>query len=374
MDKAELILVINLGSTSTKLALFRGDRPVVVEEVPFKTSLPPGKQLEERKTQVRNFMAKAGLKEERISAVVSRGGLMKPLPAGVYEINEKMCRDLAEEKYGSHPSSLGPLLAYSLAGKYNCPALTVDPPSTDELEQVARFSGTPLIERKSAFHALSQKGAARYVSSLLGIEYEEGNFIVAHMGGGITVGAHLKGRVVDATHGLSEGPFTPERAGSLPTLELLELFLSRVENVLKGNFQEAQLLERDNVLEMIAKIKAEIQLELVGNGGLKAYLGTKDVREVENKIENGFEEGKLLLKAMGYQIAKEICAMAAVLNGEIDAVVLTGALAKSATVRKEVENRVAFLAPLYVVPENEMQALALGALRVLRGEEKAKVY
>lgn len=231
------------------------------------------------------------------------------------------------------------------------PAIVIDPPSTDEFQPLARFSGFPEIERKSAFHALNQKMAARRLAGELGKKYEDMNLVVAHLGGGITVGAHRKGRVVDSTDGLREGPFTPERAGSLPTTDLVEMAFS-------GDFDKKQILSR-----------------LVGRGGLFAYLGTNDVEKVQEMIRSGDEKAKLVYEAMVYQVAKEIGAMSVVLKGEIDGIILTGGLANSTMMTGMIREWVGFIAPVFIYPgEDEISALAEGGLRVLRKEEVLRKY
>lgn len=343
-----LILVLNVGSTSTKVALFNGHESLCHEEQVFLDSLPLPEQLALRRRQVLEFLEFKNIRPKQLDIIVSRGGLMKPLPAGIYSITKEMCTDLISGTYGIHPSGLGPVIALELATLLGIPAVTVDPPSTDEFHETARLSGLPGVERKSAFHALSQKAAARNVARQQGRCYKDGNFVVAHLGGGITVGAHLAGRVVDCTHGLSEGPFTPERVGGLPTLPLIELACSN----------EKQTLQR----------------RLVGEGGLMAYLGTKDAREVEARIHNGDSEAELLYNGMAYQVAKDIGAMAVVLSGNVDGVVLTGGLSRSEMFVGLIKERVFFIAPVYVFPENEMQALADGALRVLKEEVETIHY
>lgn len=344
-----LLLILNMGSTSTKVAVFQGREARFQEELPFSQSLPMGEQLPLRRDQVMAFLEEKGVDLDDLEMIVSRGGLTKPLPAGIYAINEAMCSDLLAGKYGVHPSGLGPAITRELAEKVNVPAVTLDPPSTDEFHELARFSGLPDIERKSAFHALSQKAAARKAAEEVGLDYEQASFVVAHLGGGITVGAHLEGNVVDCSHGLHEGPFTPERAGGLPTLPLVELILSGME-------------------------KTELQNKLVGNGGLSGYLETKDVREIEKRIGEGDRQAELALAAMVYQVAKEIGSMAAVLKGNIDAVVLTGGLTRSDSLIGWLKERISFIAPVHIVAENEMLALAEGGLRALSGTEQIREY
>lgn len=356
MGKEYRLLVINVGSTSTKVACFSGGDPVALENIRYRAEDLAGfstlaDQLPLREEDVLKFLEKNGIDLAAIDMVVSRGGLGKPAPAGAYKIDERMRSDLLEGKYGKHPSALGPSMAHSFSRHFDMPAIVIDPPSTDEFEPLARISGIPEIERKSAFHALNQKMAARKYAAQIGQRYEEINAIVAHLGGGVTVGAHRRGRVVDCTHGLAEGPFTPERAGALPTTDLLDLALS-------GKLDRKQ-----------------IQGRLVGQGGLAAYLGTTDAQKVEGMVQAGDSKARLIFEAMAYQIAKDIGAMSAVLNGRIDGIIITGGLAHSGMLAGWVEERIRFLAPVFVYPgEDEMAALAEGGLRVLRGEEGIQSY
>ena len=342
------ILVINVGSTSTKLALFKGLDCSFEENVLYQGSEPLVEQLQNRKEGIAEVLDKRGVNIKELDVIVSRGGLMKPLPAGIYDINEQMCEDVLSGRYGVRPSGLGPPMALGLAKTLGIKAITVDPPSSDEFHELARISGIPEIERRSALHVLSQKSAAKIAAKRIGIRYEEGDFVVAHLGGGITIGAHLKGRVVDCTNGLSEGALTPERAGSLPTLDLVDLC---------GNIDAGKLRKR-----------------LAGEGGLYAYLGTKDAKAVETRIMDGDRKAKLLYEAMAYQISKEIGSIATVLGGEVNAIVLTGALSNSKMLDEWIKERVKFIAPILIVAENEMLALAQGAFEVLKGEAKPKTY
>ena len=350
------MLVINVGSTSTKVAYFRdstvecsGNIVYGVEDLSRFSSLE--EQLPLRERDVLNFLMENNIDAQELNMVVSRGGLGKPGPAGAYIINEIMRKDLLEGKYGKHASALGPAMALKFSQKYGIPAIIVDPPSTDEFEPLARISGLPDIERKSAFHALNQKMAARKYAAEVGKKYKDINVVVAHLGGGVTIGAHKKGRVIDCTHGLSEGPFTPERAGAMPTMDLIDLACS-------GKLD-----------------KKHLQGRLTCQGGLAAYLGTTDARDVQNMIKDGNEKAKLTFEAMAYQISKDIGAMAVVLKGHIDGIIITGGLAQSKILADWIIERVGFLAPVFVYPgEDEMTALAGGGLRVLRNEEKMKIY
>lgn len=350
------LLVINVGSTSTKIACFRESNPVAAENIQYGAedlaafSSLAG-QLPLRRQGVINFLNNNGIAPRETDMIVSRGGMGRPSPAGAYKIDEFMRRDLLAGKYGKHPSALGPAMAFDFSQEFGIPAIVVDPPSTDEFEEIARISGIPEIERKSAFHALNQKAAARKYAAACGKKYEEINVVVAHLGGGITIGAHRQGRVVDCTHGLAEGPFTPERAGALPTMDLLNIIFSEKPD------------------------KKQVQERLVGRGGLMAYLGTTDARKVESMIGAGDKKSRLVYESMAYQIAKDIGAMAAVLMGRIDGIILTGGLAHSEILTCWIRERVRFLAPVFICPgEDEMSALAEGGLRILRREEELKTY
>jgi len=364
------LLIINIGSVSTKVYLYRNEENLIAETVYHSFSQLShfhtiNDQLPFRREVVEEIIKKD---RKKIDIVVSRGGLTKPLFAGAYHIDEKMCEDLYHHPSGEHPTNLGPIIAFDIARSLKVPAITVDTPSSDEFDDLARISGLPEIRRVSAFHTLNQKAAARKViknlrflacgnqrfpltSSDLRKKYNESNLVVAHLGGGISIGAHKEGRIVDATHGLSEGPFTPDRAGSLPTSGLLELCFS-------GRFS-----------------REDLQKKLVGTGGLAAYLGTNDARVVEKKISDGDDYASLIYEAMAYQIAKEIGAMSTVLMGKVDAIVLTGRLANSKRLVGWIRERVDQIAPVMVYPgEDEMEILNLSGLGVLRGEEEAKEY
>ncbi len=356
MDNSPLLLIVNVGSTSTKVALFRGAQSVVQDSIAYNTGelsvydgLPD--QLPRRRNDLNQFIEKNEIVMADIALFISRGGLGKPGPAGAYAIDEAMCEDLLAGKYGKHPSALGPAMMLQLAEKYGKGAIIVDPPSTDEFDPLARISGMPEIERRSAFHALNQKAAARRMARSVGRAYEELRLVVAHLGGGITIGAHRKGRVVDCTHGLSEGPFTPERAGALPTQDLVDLFFS-------GTIDRKHL-----------------QARLVGRGGLAAYLGTTDAKTVETMIQQGDEKARLIYQAMAYQIAKDIGAIHVALQGPADGIVLTGGLAHSKMLTGWIRQWVEGLAPVFVYPgEDEMTAMAEGGLRVLSGVDLVKRY
>ncbi|PLT27868.1 butyrate kinase [Peribacillus deserti] len=351
------ILVINPGSTSTKIGVFDNDLPLLERTIRHDTSETSifennFEQFEFRKNIILLTLDREGINISRLSAVCGRGGLLRPIEGGTYEVNDLMLRDLKEGFNGQHASNLGGIIAHEIARGLNIPAFIVDPVVVDELEPIARISGFNLIERKSIFHALNQKAVARRVAKELGRRYEELNLIVVHMGGGITVGAHKKGRVVDVNNGLhGDGPFSPERAGTVPAGDLIKLCYS-------GDYY------RDEVMKM-----------LVGKGGMAGYLGTSDAVKVEKMIASGNKDAEIIYAAMAYQVAKEIGSQSAVLEGRIDAIILTGGLAYGKEFVNAISKRVNWIADVIVQPgENELQALAEGALRVLSGEEKAKQY
>jgi len=345
---------MNAGSTSTKVACFRNTELIAGENIPFERNLLSpyhdlNRQLPLRKKQVLDFIKKCGIDLKTIHIMVCRGGIGSPCPSGIYEVNQKMCDDLLSMRYGKHDSSLGPVMAREIAQTYGIKAVVVDPPSTDEFHPLARISGLPGIERFSVLHALNQKAAARLAAAIIGRPYNELNFVVAHLGGGISIGTHLKGKIIDATHGLYEGPFTPERAGNLPSMPLIHLA--------KG---QSVFAVRDII---------------IGGSGLKAYLGTENAQEVEAMIKDGDEKALLIYEAMAYQIAKDIGAMATVLKGDFDGIILTGGLAHSEMLINWIKDRISFIGKIFVFPgEDEMRTLAEGGLRVLTGVEEIKKY
>jgi butyrate kinase len=351
-----LILVINIGSTSTKVDLF-SDENVLFKETIDHTAKDLAQLhgydawLRFHRDTIEKILEKHEHRFSRLDLVVSRGGLTKPVEGGAYLINNAMLHDLRSVKYGWHPCNVGPAIAYEIAKGLEAKAIIYDSPVADEMEPLARVSGLKGIERKAAFHVLSQKSAARKAAEKLGIHYNQGHFIVVHLGGGITICAHEKGRIIDGTHGLSEGPFTPQRTGALPLLDVLSLFYST------GITEE------------------ELSRRLYSQGGMRSYLGTHDIATVEQQARSGSKEAKFLLAAMGYQISKGICSMAAVLKGRLSAVVLTGNLCKAKTILAEIQDRTSFLGPLLIYPgEDELESLSFGGLAVLRGYEIPKVY
>ncbi|MBW2595980.1 MAG: butyrate kinase [Deltaproteobacteria bacterium] len=350
------IFVINMGSISTKVALFDGATALIQKTITYTDDELTGyknviDQLPRRKRDILDFTTRNDIDPGEVDIIISRGGLGRPGPGGVYKINKNMCDDLLSGKYGVHASSLGPVIALSMAEKTAIQAIVIDPPSTDEFQPLARISGLPEIERRSAFHALNQRAAARRAAAELGENYEDINLIVAHLGGGITIGAHERGRVIDSTHGLEEGPLTPERAGSLPTISLVDLALS-------GKYT------RD-----------ELRKKLTGNGGISAYLGATDAMKVEKRIKKGDKDAEVVYQAMAYQAAKEIGSMSTVLKGKVNGIILTGGLAHSVMLTEWIEQRTRFIAPIFVYPgEDEMAAMATGAMRVLLGKETVRQY
>ena len=352
------ILALNPGSTSTKVALFEDHTELWSETQRYDTDVIGRfsgvmEQEEFRLEEIRKCLAAHGATVADLDAVVGRGGLLKPIESGTYEVSDKMLEDLRACTWGAHASNLGAPLAVRLADEGGCgKAYIVDPVVVDEMCPLARYSGLPEIERRSIFHALNQKAVARRAAVELGKPYAECNLVVAHMGGGISVGAHQKGRVIDVNNALDgDGPFSPERAGSLPVGGLVKLAFS-------GKYELPQLLKM-----------------LTGKGGLVAHLGTNDLREVARRMDDGDEKARLLFEALAYRMAKEIGASAAALSGEVDAIILTGGLAYNERFTKLIRDRVAFIAPVKIYPgEDEMQALVEGALRVLNGSEEARRY
>ena len=356
-DKQYRILVINPGSTSTKIGVFDNEISIFEKTIRHETESINNfasiiDQYEFRKTTILETLDNEGINISKLSAVCGRGGLLRPIKGGTYSVNDLMLTDLRSGYAGQHASNLGGIIAFEIASGLNIPAFIVDPVVVDELEPIARISGFSLIERKSIFHALNQKAVARRVAKELGEKYNDLNLIVTHMGGGITVGVHNKGKVVDVNNGLhGDGPFSPERAGTVPVGDLVALCFS-------GEYY-----------------REEIMKKLVGQGGLVGYLGTNDAVKVEQQIAAGDEEAKLVYDAMAYQVAKEIGSASAVLSGKVDAIILTGGLAYGKGFVNAITDRINWIADVIVHPgENELQALQEGALRVLRGEEEEKVY
>lgn len=356
VDNKEGILVINPGATSTKFALYDGEI-LVFKQVAEHAAADIEKferivdQYQYRLDFILTELQKRNIAANALKAVVGRGGLLKPLPGGTYLVNELMLQDLTKAERGEHAANLGAVMAHGLAQRLHIPAFIVDPVSVDELEPVARIAGLPDLERVSLSHALNMKAVARKAAKAMGRSYEAVNFIVVHLGTGISVSAHQHGRMIDVNNSMDEGPLSPDRCGGLPAKQLVKLCYSG-----KYTYEE-------------------IEVKLTSQGGIYAYIGTKDIREVTKLAEEGEERAEVVLAALAYQVAKEVGGMAAVLAGEVDQILLTGGIAYSSAIVAEIERRVQFIAPVMVSPgEEELEALALGALRVLRNEEKMRLY
>ncbi len=352
-----LLLIINPGSTSTKIAVYEDEREVLSENISHSAEeLAPYNKIVDQKGFRKDIILRT-LKAKKIepkdlSAVVGRGGLLVPIPSGVYRVNDRMLADLYQGVQGEHASNLGGLIADEIARPLGLPAFIVDPVVVDEFEDWARLCGVPEIRRRSIFHALNHKYTARLAARELGRSYESLNLIVCHLGGGVTVGAHRKGRVVDVNNGLNgEGPITPERAGTVPAGDLVALAFS-------GKYAEKDLKKM-----------------LTGRGGMVAHLGTNDMRETLKRVAAGDAQAELVFTAMAATVAKQIGACASVLKGEVDGIVLTGGLAYANEFIDRIKERIRFLGRVFVFPgENEMIALAQAGLRVLRGQEEARTY
>ncbi|MDI6870655.1 MAG: butyrate kinase [Bacillota bacterium] len=355
------ILAINPGATSTKIGVFLGAEPVFQETIRHKPEeLAPfsavADQLQLRTGLVRAALEAHGVALSDLAAVVGRGGLMRPVSGGVYLVDEAMCRDLLPGVQGEHASNLGAPIARQLAQEASraagraVPAFVVDPVATDELEPLARYSGLPELSRRSLLHALNHKAVARRFAAAAGRRYGELDLVVSHLGSGFSTAAHRHGRIVDTVSD-EEGSFSPVRAGGLPTRSLVELATS-------GRIERRALIRR-----------------LMREGGLRAYLGTDDAVAVEERIRQGDTAALEVYQAMAYQVAKDIGAMATVLFGKVDAILLTGGLAHSALLTGWIADRVRHLAPVHLFPgEDELLALAEGAERALSGAEEVKTY
>jgi butyrate kinase len=356
MAKKYKILTINPGSTSTKIGIFENENKIF--EITLRHSAGqlekyPGiwEQYNFRKAEIIKILEKKGYELSKFDAVVGRGGLLKPIPNGTYAVDEEMVQDARIGILGQHASNLGCVIAYSIAWEYNVPSYIVDPPSVDDLEDLARVSGNAKIKRTSLFHALNIFATARNFAKDKNKNFNELNLIVAHLGGGISVAAIKKGKAINTNNGLQEGPFSPERSGSLPPLDLLDMAFS-------GKYSHN-----------------EMKKMIVGKGGLVSYFGTNKAHEVENIIKAGSKKHKLIFEAMAFQIAEEIGARATNLKGKVDAIILTGGLANSKMLTEWIKERVEHISNVHIYPgELELEALAAGALRALRGEETVKRY
>lgn len=352
------ILAINPGSTSTKIAVFNLTNPIFVRTINHSTEeLSKYDKITDqysfRKDIIYHQLEEAGIELNSISAIVGRGGLVKPIPSGVYEVNDVMKADLLNSPMGEHASNLGGLIADDIAKSLpNARAFIADPVVVDELIPLARVSGHPDFKRVSIFHALNQKAIARQHARSIMRRYEDLNLIVVHLGGGISVGAHYKGQVIDVNQALDgEGPFSPERSGTLPAADLVRACFS-------GKYTEKELL-----------------LMIKGKGGMAAFLGTNSAYEVEQRMVAGDENAKFIFEAMAFQVAKQVGAMSTVLKGDVDAILLTGGIAHGKWFVNQVIERVYKIAPVHVYPgEDEMRALAMNGLMVLKGEIEVKEY
>ncbi len=350
------IVVMNLGSTSSKLAYWEGDECLLSENLEH----PAGEigrfeeildQYQYRFDKINVFLQKNGIEYKDVDAVVSRGGHTRPLIGGTYRINELMLSEVKSGKYGRHACDIGVLVAYQMAGEGRAVPMVVDPPVTDEFEPLARYSGLPEISRRSSFHALNHRACGKQHAEKHSLDYATLNLIVVHMGGGVTVAAHKQGRMIDATNGIEgDGPFSTNRTGGLPVGDLVDMCYS-------GRYT-----------------REEMHRKLNGGGGMIAYLGESDMRIVTREGLNGNKKYMECFDAMMYQLCKEIGAMATVLKGRVDAVLLTGGVAYNDYVRDYITESVSFIAPVIAYPgEFEMKALALGALAGLTGEAEIKV-
>lgn len=351
------LLIINPGSTSTKIGVYENEKEILEETLrhsseeiaKFETIYD---QFEFRKEVILNILKEKNFDIKTLNAVVGRGGMLKPMAGGTYTVNEQMIEDLKVGVQGQHASNLGGILSNQIGKELGIPAFIVDPVVVDELESVARLSGVPELPRKSKFHALNQKAVAKRYGKESGKGYENINLIVTHLGGGVSVGAHKNGKVVDVNNALDgEGAFSPERAGSVPVGDLIKLCYS-------GKYSEK-----------------EIYSKIVGHGGFVAYLNTNDARDVLKLMNDGDKEAEIIYNAFIYQVSKNIGEMATVLEGKVDAIIVTGGIAYSEKVIADIKNRVGWISEMIIYPgEDELLALAQGTIRVLSGEEEAKIY
>lgn len=351
------ILAINPGSTSTKIAIYDD------EVLSYKKSIKHNSELinsfdrifdqyELREKAILETLKEAKISLDSFDAIVGRGGMLKPIEGGTYKVNQAMIEYVKEAPRGEHASNLGCVLAKELADQINVDAFIVDPVAVDEMDDIARYTGMPELKRQSLFHALNQKAVSLKAADKLKKPYNELNLIVAHLGGGISVGVHKQGKVIDVNNALDgDGPMSPERSGGVPIGPLYKMAMS-------GKYT-----------------LKEIKRMNYGKGGMVAYLGTNDGFEIAKRIEEGDEFAKFILEVMCYQIAKEIGSGSTVLKGKVDAIVLTGGLAYDNMIVELIKERVSFISKVFVFPgEDEMESLAFGGLRVLRGQEQAKVY
>lgn len=350
-------LIINPGSTSTKIGVFE-DETLIFDETLRHSTEEIAKyetivdQKDFRKDIIVNFLKEKGVELESFNVVVGRGGMLKPIPGGTYPVTDELLEDLKVGVSGQHASNLGGILAREIGDSIGVPSFIVDPVVVDEMDPEARLSGVPELPRVSIFHALNQKAVARRYAAEVGKKYEDLNLIVVHMGGGVSVGPHKHGRVVDINNALDgDGAFSPERAGAVPVGSLVKMCFS-------GKYTEK-----------------EVYKKLVGNGGFNAYVGTNDMRDVEKMIQDGNEDAALARKAFILQMSKDIGSMAAVLEGKVDQIIVTGGIAYDKEVVQGLKDHCEWIAPFTVYPgEDELLALAQGGLRVVNGIEPASKY
>lgn len=350
------ILVINPGSTSTKVAVFEGDKEIVEKTLRHSSEelsqfQEEEEQLNFRKEKVLSFLKEKNIALESLDIAMARGGLSKPIPSGVYLVDDNLLHDLKETPK-KHASNFAAKIAFDIASPLKIKACIADPVVVDELSEVARMSGHPKFPKSSVFHALNQKAIAREHASRTGVKYEDLNLIIAHLGGGVSVAAHAKGKVIDVNQALDgSGPFSPERSGSLPVGDIIRAAFS-------GAYTQQQMMEM-----------------LVGKGGMYAYLGTIDAKKVEELAIEKPSKEREVMEAMIYQISKEIASMVIPLENKVDGILLTGGLAYGKWLTDKIKNKVDYIAPVHVYPgEDEMKALALNGWRVLKGETTPKLY
>ena len=350
-------LIINPGSTSTKIGVFEDETLLFeetlrhsTEEISQYASIVDQKDF--RKQIIVDLLAKKDFDINSLQVIVGRGGMLKPIPGGTYAVSDELLEDLKIGKQGQHASNLGGILAREIGDSIGVPSFIVDPVVVDELIPIARYSGVPELPRTSVFHALNQKAVAKRYAKENGVAYDSLNLIVVHMGGGVSVGAHKNGRIIDVFNALDgDGAFSPERAGCVPSGALIKMCFS-------GEYTEK-----------------EVYKKIVGGGGFNAYLGTNDMRDVEKMADEGDEKAIEIREAFIMQVAKDIGSMACVLNGKVDAIVVTGGIAYDKAVVAGLKERAEFIAPFTVYPgEDELLALVQGALRVMNGEEEAMKY
>ncbi len=354
---AYTILIINPGSTSTKIGVYEDEKQIFeetlrhpTEEIAKYASIIDQKDF--RKEVILNVLKEKNFDIHTLDVIVGRGGMLKPIPGGTYAVTDDLLQDLIIGKQGQHASNLGGILAKEIGDEINVPSYIVDPVVVDELEPIARYSGMPELPRRSVFHALNQKAVAKRYSKEIGKSYDELSLIVIHMGGGVSVGAHKNGRVIDVNNILDgEGAFSPERAGTVPVGDLIKLCFS-------GKYTETELYKK-----------------ICGNGGFNGYIGTNDMRDLMKMKAEGNQDAANLIDAFHYQVAKDAGAMAAVLNGKVDQIICTGGIAYNESTIDALKAKLGFIADFTVYPgEDELLALAQGALRVMNGEEKVQVY